>query len=134
MMTIDQRTEALIKMRDASKKFYAAACATNNHPFIEFTGVINEYIKACEKAHEQDIDFSECNTHTGTQLPMEPFMVNYINEKLECIFVGRVMMRQKDQSLVARLKRLPRHFAHWNGAALGWVKADELLDALKDSQ
>jgi hypothetical protein len=106
MMTHDQQAEALIKMRDASVKFYHAACATGNHPFIEFTGLMNEYIKACERAFDQGIDFSDCNTHTGTHLPIESFMIEYINEKLECIFTGRVMMKRAKKATVADLDDL----------------------------
>lgn len=93
MMDAHEREEALVKMRTASRAFYAAAVRIGNHPFIEFTGLLNEYIKACEEAHERGIDFTECNTHSGCELPMAPHMINYVNEKLECIYVGRVMMK-----------------------------------------
>jgi hypothetical protein len=90
MMTHDERTAALERMHDASRTFYVAAVQIGNHPFIEFTGLMNEYIKACEEAHAQGIDFSDCNTHTGASLPLAKHMLLYINEKLECIFTGRV--------------------------------------------
>lgn len=93
MMTPDERQTALTGMRLASAAFYRAAVQIGNHPFIEFAGLMNEYIKACEAAHKQGIDFSECNTHSGQNLPMAPFMVNYVNEKLECIFTGRSVMK-----------------------------------------
>lgn len=88
-MTHEEREKALKEMQAASDEFYHKAQRIGNHPFIEFTGLINEYIKLCENAHEQGIDFSECNTHNGMNLPMESFQVSYINEKLECIFTGR---------------------------------------------
>jgi len=42
-------------------------------------------------------------------------------------------VEQERQELIDRLKALPRHFAHWNGAAMGWVKASDLWDALSAS-
>ena len=101
MMTYEERTIALRKMHDASAAFYRAATQIGNHPFIEFTGLINEYLKACEEAHAAGIDFTECNTHSGTRLPMAPHMIEYVNEKLECIFVGRVMMKQGASKKIA---------------------------------
>lgn len=96
-MTPQEREKALTEMQSASDHFYREAIRIGNHPFIEFTGLINEYIKAARHAHEADIDFSQCNTHSGRHLPLEEFQVAYINEKLECIFTGRSFT---DQSLV----------------------------------
>jgi hypothetical protein len=81
-------------MQAASYSFYRAAVNIGVHPFIEFTGLMNEYVKVCKKAHEQGIDFSECNTHSGISLPMRPYEVSYVNEKLECIFTGRSVMQE----------------------------------------
>lgn len=92
MMTPEEREVALQQMRDASNAFYRSAICIGNHPFIEFTGLMNEYIKACEQAHRSGIDFSECNTHSGKHLPMPSYMVEYVNEKLECIYTGRSVM------------------------------------------
>lgn len=87
-MTPSEREVALTRMQDASNAFYRDAVAIGNHPFIEFTGLMNEYIKACRDAHKKGIDFSDCNTHSGRKLPLHPVQSDYINEKLECIFSG----------------------------------------------
>lgn len=92
MMNAKEREVAIVRMHAASRVFYRQSCDIGNHPFIEITGLMNEYIKACEAAHEQGIDFSECNTHSGLDLPLQPYSVDYINEKLECIFTGRSVM------------------------------------------
>lgn len=92
-MTPEERAAALVKMKRASQDFYRAAVAIGNHPFIEFTGLMNEYINACHSAHGEGIDFSECNTHGDKDLPMESYQVDYVNEKLECIFTGRSVMQ-----------------------------------------
>lgn len=92
MMNAREREAALQQMQIASSHFYAMAQKIGNHPFIEFTGLMNEYIGACELAHQQGIDFTDCNVHTGHELPIPGHMVDYINEKLECIFTGRSVM------------------------------------------
>lgn len=87
-MTPEERKVALTSMREVSRQFYLQAVHIGNHPFIEFAGLMNEYIGACTNAHKCGIDFSDCNTHTGQKLPLAPFQVSYLNEKLECIFMG----------------------------------------------
>lgn len=88
MMTPQEREVALEQMQNAVNAFYKAAVPIGNHPFIEFTGLMQEYVVACRDAHKKGIDFSECNTHAGIALPLHPTMSTYINEKLECIFSG----------------------------------------------
>lgn len=92
-MTPGEQLIAIEQMAKASSVFYATAIHIGNHPFIEFTGLMNEYIQACRDAHAMGIDFSECNTHSGSDLPMADFRINYVNEKLECIFTGRSVMK-----------------------------------------
>jgi hypothetical protein len=85
----EERIAMLTAMKRASDQFYQEARSIGCHPFIEFTGLMNEYIKACQRAHENGIDFTQCSTHSGQDLPMAPYQVDYVNEKLECIFTGR---------------------------------------------
>lgn len=91
--TPEERLEIIARMRIASRNFYVAAVAIGNHPFIEFTGLINEYITICERATANGVDFTECNTHSDKDLPMAAHQIAYINEKLECIFTGRSVMQ-----------------------------------------
>ncbi|MDB5930978.1 MAG: hypothetical protein JWR60_2685 [Polaromonas sp.] len=88
-MTPAERDIALQRMDETIKRFYSAAVQIGNHPFIEFAGVMRAYLKSCQRAHEEDIDFTECNQHAGKALPMEGFEIDYLNEKLDCIFDGR---------------------------------------------
>lgn len=76
----------LVRMREVSDRFYAGAVRTGCHPFIEFTGLINEYIKVCEGALEAGIDFTQANTHTGLALPVREHHAVYLAEKFDCIF------------------------------------------------
>lgn len=90
MMTHNERVVALNRMRNVSEDFYMFAVRIGNHPFIEFTGLLNEYIKICQNAHDAGIDFSDCSGHTGAELPMKQHNIEYIQQKLECIFGGRI--------------------------------------------
>lgn len=91
MMPPTERELALKRMDEAVSRFYGAAVQIGNHPFIEFAGVMTAYVKTCRRAHEAGIDFTECNRHAGRPLPMESFEVDYLNEKLDCIFDGRIV-------------------------------------------
>lgn len=93
MMNVEEREVALAKMQQLSDAFYGAAQRIGVHPFLEVTGLMNEYIKAARLAHEKGIDFTDCNVHTGQDLPLEPHMIDYMNEKLECMFTGRVKLK-----------------------------------------
>lgn len=77
----------LTKMQAVSSAFYAGAVRTGCHPFIEFTGLMNEYIQLCRAAMVQGEDFTETSVHgSGKPLPMQPHHRDYLNEKLECIY------------------------------------------------
>lgn len=97
---VDEKSpeQVLALMRQASTAFYQRAINIGNHAFIEFTGLMNEYIKCCAEAAAQGIDFRECNTHSGKALPMPDYSMAYINEKLECIFLGSVVLASKPNS------------------------------------
>lgn len=82
----EEREVMLAKMKAASSQFYAAAFRIGCHPFIEFTGLMNEYIKICYRAHEQGLDFNLCSAHSGIALPMEDYEARYLGEKLGCIY------------------------------------------------
>ena len=88
MMTQIERAQATERMQRCADDFYRTAIGIGNHPFIEFAGLMNEYIQACRHAQAQGIDFTECNNHGRQVLPLHPIMSDYINEKLECILSG----------------------------------------------
>lgn len=78
--------DTIKRMQVTSNNFYRAAVACGNHAFIEFTGLMNEYIKLCQQSLDQGIDFTACSIHTGGHLITHDYNLNYISEKLECIF------------------------------------------------
>ena len=84
--TVEERAAMLRRMRGASDYFYSMAVRIGVHAFIEFTGLMNEFIKLCEEAHEKGIDFTMANVHSGQHLPFQPHHIAYVYEKLECIY------------------------------------------------
>lgn len=95
MLNHQEREVALKQMDNLVDAFYANAIHIHNHAFIEFAGLMRAYVNSCQVAHDQGIDFSECNRHSGTPLPMESFEISYLNEKLNCIFDGRIIAVQE---------------------------------------
>ncbi len=73
-------------MRAASAAFYQAAVHTGVHAFIEFTGLMNEFINVCEQTAREGKDFTQANAHCGQTLNMQTYQAQYLAEKLECIF------------------------------------------------
>ena len=79
--------QTLEAMSRASKAFYAAAVATGCHAFIEFAGLMNEYINICaDMSREGDHSWLVANTHTNKPLKMHAFQMKYLTEKLNCIY------------------------------------------------
>ncbi|MCT7958853.1 hypothetical protein [Laspinema palackyanum] len=84
--------ESLELMQKASSEFYQKAIATNCHAFIEFTGLMNEYIKICRdyQQNNPNHDFREHNQHTGYVMKLQPYQADYIKEKLHCIYQNEI--------------------------------------------
>ena len=79
--------EAMIdRMKTASHGFYFLATQIGCHPFIEFAGLMNEYIKICEQTLKAGGDFASANTHTGGTLVFHDYNLKYLMEKLDCIY------------------------------------------------
>lgn len=97
--TREEREQILNKMRSASGVFYSLAVQTRCHQFIEFTGLINEYIKLCEEAHSDGIDFTQANIHSGQGLPIRDHHISYLGEKLGCIY-GPALDEEKAAKLL----------------------------------
>lgn len=56
------------------------------HAFIEFCGLLGKYTELCAKAAAQGIDFTEASVHGSTPFPVEVHDMQYLGEKLRCIF------------------------------------------------
>ena len=87
MMFLPEEREAiLLQMQLASDAFYRSAFRIGCHQFIEFCGLMNEYIKICRRAHAQGFDFNEASAHSGRALPIRSYEAQYLAEKLGCIY------------------------------------------------
>lgn len=73
-------------MKLTAREFYSLAVGVHNHAFVEFTGLMQDYIKCCEDALKQGIDFTNLNVHAGQYLPIAAFRAKYLTEKLNCIY------------------------------------------------
>lgn len=112
--TPEERAAILQRMRDASNRFYAAAAAAGCHAFIEFTGLMNEYVKLCQEAEAAGLEWVHANVHGGNHLPFAPHHIAYLSEKLECIY-GRGLTdgteeRKGFQAAIDVVKRRQQHY------------------------
>ena len=78
--------EIINKMEQVCSEFYAGSIQTENHAFIEFCGLMGEYIKICRVTLNSGIDFTKANVHSGKNLVFYDHNENYLREKLECIY------------------------------------------------
>jgi hypothetical protein len=81
-----ERRAMLAMMQATSDAFYAKAVHTGVHSFVEFAGLMNEFIKVCTVADNSGQDFVHSNTHCGSPLPFEHYHLGYLAEKLNCIY------------------------------------------------
>lgn len=84
--TKEQLTNIAVRMRVATEKTYPLLAATGCHPFIEFNGLMHKFVDLCERAVEKGVVFPMANEHTGIPLPVELHDIEYMAEKLRCIF------------------------------------------------
>ena len=77
-------------LRRINDRFYSmcfwAGVGSDAHAFIEFCGVMSKYIGLLEHATEQGIHPRFINQHCGTPIRVEAHDVQYLAEKLRCIF------------------------------------------------
>jgi hypothetical protein len=76
----EERTVMLERMRAASDTHYRLAVMIGYHQFIEPTGLINELIKACQRLHDEGVDFAT------SDIVLHDYEASYIGEKIGCIF------------------------------------------------
>ena len=81
-----EREKMISEAQKVSDAFYQAARNTGFHAFLEFCGLMNEFLVVCREAQKNRQDFTQANTHTGQSLPFEPHNAAYIAEKLNCIY------------------------------------------------
>ena len=77
--------EALQRARDLSQAYYALGAQSGIHSMIEWCGVMTEYVKMLEEAHDAGIDPCDVDQHhTDCQVDVPAYMAEYFTEKLGC--------------------------------------------------
>ena len=84
--SVQEREEMLVRMEAASMAFYMDARKIGVHAFIEFTGLLNEFVAACREAHRNGLDFTQADRHGRGPLALHGHQLDYIAEKLGCIY------------------------------------------------
>ena len=91
--------DSLNKMQEISSTFYYQAVQLGIHPFIEFAGMMNEYIKMANQSWDKGVDFTQTNIHSDAPgLVAYGFNGDYLAEKFECIF-GKTFFDSKEFKL-----------------------------------
>lgn len=84
----EERERMLARMTEIKDSFYAAAQRVGHHQFLEFAGLMAEYIKACERMHGAGLDFGT------TEVDLKAHEAMYVAEKFDCIF-GQALANPK---------------------------------------
>lgn len=92
----EKREEMLQQMGKLVEAFYWQAFKIGCHPFIEFCGVMGEYVKVAHAAHAAGIDFTNTTAHSGHALPIEVYNASYLGEKIGCIY-GPALQRPENR-------------------------------------
>lgn len=100
------RDNQIAKMEAVSNAFYGAASQTGVHAFIEFCGLMNEFIKMCQETSEAGKDFNESNTHTGVELVVRHHHLEYLAEKFDCIF-GTTLAKEENREVFFKAMEWP---------------------------
>lgn len=90
-LSAERRAElevSLQKMTAAKDTFYRLAMDAHCHAFVEFAGVMHQYIQSCREALDKGIDFAFVNKHNGNSLPLPDHGAAYLGEKIGCIWAG----------------------------------------------
>ena len=90
--TPEERQEILAKMHATSQVFYGMAVASGCHAFIEFTGLMNEFLQVCEEAEEAGRPWIHANGHNPEHLRFQPRHIEYLSEKLGCIYGKKLQL------------------------------------------
>jgi hypothetical protein len=81
-----EREALLDRMQALSDSFYSGATSIGVHAYIEFCGLMNEFVTICRSSDEMGIDFTMANTHNNKPLVMASHHGAYLGEKLGCIY------------------------------------------------
>lgn len=69
------------------------------HPFLEFNGLMHKYIECLAKS---GVDPQQANVHGGEAFPVEDHDLEYLGEKLACIFAPMIAANPRAQEILSK--------------------------------
>lgn len=66
--------------------FFRTGMGAKVHAYVEFCGLLSKYTEICARAALAGVDFAFANAHGRTPFPVEVHDMQYLGEKLQCIF------------------------------------------------
>ena len=93
------RKKALIAaLENEVEQFYKRLFSLNVggefHPFLEWCGVMGEHLRIVDGLLAKGVDATQANVHTGQTLPIPEHQIDYMAEKIECIFSGMLEVKR----------------------------------------
>jgi hypothetical protein len=83
--------------------FFKENMAGKCHAFMEFNGLLSKYIELCQAANEAGIDFTTANKHHAQALPVAEHDMEYLAEKIECMFGPTLRANPKARAAFLRV-------------------------------
>ena len=101
-----EHARAVHAVNQASQQFYwvcfAAGVGGCAHAFMEFNGLMQAYCQILEKAVRAGLDPQQLNVHSGKPLPVDGHEIEYLAEKLDCIFGPVLASNPKARAILLR--------------------------------
>lgn len=88
---------------DTYALFFSAGMGAYAHAFLEFNGLISKYVDICQNCVRAGIDFTALNRHSGQALPVADHDIDYLVEKLDCIFGPAIRANPRTKAAFAKL-------------------------------
>lgn len=94
----EQKLELIKTLKKDVEQFYwtlfSHRAGGEFHAFVEWCGVMSEHLNIVEGLLKKGIDATNMNVHSGQALPIPDHQLNYLAEKMECIFDGLIEVRK----------------------------------------
>ena len=99
--------DIVVRMRNVASEtyalFFSAGMGSSAHAFLGFNGLISKYVDICQNCVKAGIDFTALNAHSGQALPVATHDIDYLVEKLDCIFGPAIRANPQTRAAFAKL-------------------------------
>lgn len=85
---LDFISDLQVEVNKLYKQLFLLNVGGRFHAFLEWCGVMHEHLNICEDMIRRGVPAFEMNRHTGSTPDIPGYRLNYMAEKLECIFDG----------------------------------------------